>query len=182
LGLASHERIVLAGAVDAVKDERKGFHLLAEAIRRCVSEGHTEDWRLLVFGANSGPGQETLGIPVSYCGSVNNERELPRVYAAADVYVLPSLQDNLPNTAVEAMACGVPVVAFRAGGLADIVCDGVNGRLANAFDVGSLAASLRAVLDRPRGAWRQACRDEFERIYAWPGPANRYLEIYRELL
>src|SRR4029434_3946793 len=77
LGLREDERIVVAGAVSAVKDERKGFNLLAEAIQTCKSEGGTDNWRILVFGADTGPGQETLGIPVTYCGTVKNERQLP---------------------------------------------------------------------------------------------------------
>jgi len=183
LGLKSDERILLAGAVGAVKDERKGFSLLIEAIKACVAEGSTEKWRLLVFGAEIGPGQEAIGIPVTYCGTVHDERDLPRIYRAADVYTLPSLQDNLPNTVVEAFACGTPVVAFRAGGLANMIGDGITGRLAEPYSTQSFAAALRDVLAAPApDRWRKACREEFERVYAWPRPAENYLKLYEEMM
>jgi glycosyltransferase involved in cell wall biosynthesis len=183
LGLPQDERIVLTGAVAAVKDERKGFSLLTEAIQSCANTGAAEKWRLLVFGADTGPGRESLGIPVSYCGTVDSEHELPRIYQAADAYALPSLQDNLPNTVVEAMACGTPVVGFRSSGLATMIRDGRTGRLAEPFSTSSLAAALRDVLESPvRENWSNACRQEFERVYAWPGPAERYVALYEEML
>lgn len=183
LGLKDDERVLLAGAVGTVKDERKGFGLLIQAIHACVASGGAEKWRLLVFGAETGPGQETVGIPVTYCGTVNDQRHLPRIYQAADVYTLPSLQDNLPNTVVEALACGTPVVAFRAGGLANMIADGITGRLAEPFSTQSLAAAIcDAVAASMHNTWRKACREEFERVYALPGPAKQYLNLYKEMM
>jgi len=182
-GLKDDERVLLAGAVGAVKDQRKGFDLLTQAVKACAASGGVEKWRLLVFGAETGPGPDVVGVPVTYCGNVKDERELPRIYQAADVYTLPSLQDNLPNTVVEAFACGTPVVAFRTGGLANMIADGRTGRLAEAFSTQSLAAALRDALSAPmRDAARKACREEFERVYAWPGPAERYLKLYEEMV
>jgi glycosyltransferase involved in cell wall biosynthesis len=183
LGLPEDEHVLLTGAVAAVKDERKGFALLTEAIRACADAGGAKKWRLLVFGADKGPGKESMGIPVSYCGTVDSESELPRIYQAADVYTLPSLQDNLPNTVVEAMACGTPVVGFRSSGLATMIRDGATGRLAEPFSTDSLAAALRdALAGSVRKDWSKACREEFERVYAWPRPAEQYVALYNEML
>jgi glycosyltransferase involved in cell wall biosynthesis len=183
LGLPDDERILLTGAVEAVKDERKGFALLAKALSICRTSGGTEKWRLLIFGADSGPGEDTLGIPVSYFGNVDAESNLPRIYQAADVYTLPSLQDNLPNTVVEAMACGKPVVGFRVAGLATMIHDGITGWLADPFSTDNLAAALRIALETTATQeWSTACREEFERLYAWPGPAEQYLRLYGEML
>ena len=182
-GLREDERVILAGAVGAVRDRRKGFDLLTQALKACVASGGTEKWRLLVFGAETGPGAETVGVPVTYCGTVSDEKLLPRIYQAADVYTLPSLQDNLPNTVVEAFACGTPVVAFRTGGLANMIADGVTGRLAEPFSTQSLAAALRDAVSGPaQDKQRKACREEFERVYAWPGPAEKYLKLYKEMM
>jgi glycosyltransferase involved in cell wall biosynthesis len=182
LDLPDDERILLTGAVGAVKDERKGFSLLVDALRACRTVGKTMKWRLLVFGANTGPGEDVVGIPVSYCGSVADEHALARIYQAADVYVLPSLQDNLPNTVVEALACGKPVVGFRAGGLATMVTDDRTGWLAEPFSTASLSAALVKAMESTSEENSAACRAEFDRVYAWPGPAEKYVRLYEEML
>ena len=183
LGVPDGERILLTGAFGAVREERKGFFLLVDALRACSSAGGTEKWRLLVFGADSGPGVETTGIPVSYCGTIKSENDLPRVYQAADVFVIPSIQDNLPNTVMEALACGKPVVGFRSSGVGTMIQDGRTGWLAEPFSSESLAGALRNALDATyRDEWSVACREDFERVYAWPGPARKYVQLYEEML
>jgi glycosyltransferase involved in cell wall biosynthesis len=183
LSLPQDEQIVLTGAVGAVRDERKGFQLLTAALRICHARGQGRNWRLVVFGADTGPGESAVGIPVTYLGSVRNEKDLPAAYRAADLFALPSLQDNLPNTAIEAMACGKPVAGFRASGLATMIDDGKNGRLAEPFSPESLASALSDMLKRPSPVpWARNCRQEFEHTYAWPGPAERYARLYAEVL
>jgi glycosyltransferase involved in cell wall biosynthesis len=183
LGLPEDETILLTGAVGAVKDERKGFHLLVEALRKCRQAGGTDKWRLLVFGANSGPSETTVGIQVSYRGTVRTEADLPRIYQAADAFVIPSVQDNLPNTVLEALACGKPVVGFRSSGVATMIKDGCTGRLAEPFSVDSLAKAIHEVLATEcREEWNAACRANFETLYAWPGPALQYIRLYEDVL
>jgi glycosyltransferase involved in cell wall biosynthesis len=183
LGLQEDERILLTGAVNALKDERKGFGLLREALRMCYAAGGTEKWRLLVFGADGGPGVETIGIPVSYCGTVSGDRDLATIYQACDVFALPSVQDNLPNTAIEALACGKPVVAYRSSGLATMIQDGRTGWLAEPFSSASLAIAIRNAMEASFGEkFSPACREEFDRTYAWPGPAHRHLRLYEDML
>jgi glycosyltransferase involved in cell wall biosynthesis len=181
LGIPENERIVLAGAMGTVKDPRKGFSLLAEALRKCSPSDRIAPWRLLVFGADAGPGEDVLGIPVAYRGHIRSEQDLPAFYRAADVYALPSLQDNLPNTVVEALACGTPVVGFRASGLGTMIDDGQTGWLAEPFSTGSLASALKKVLSTSESL-RHTCRAQFEREYAWPGPAHQYMALYNALL
>jgi nucleoside-diphosphate-sugar epimerase len=98
-------------------------------------------------------------FPVHYTGHLHDDLSLRALYSAADAFVLPSRQDNLPNTGLEAHACGTPVVAFNTGGLPDIVADRVTGALAEPFEPASLAAAIRWVLeDPPRRGWRGCMR------------------------
>jgi glycosyltransferase involved in cell wall biosynthesis len=183
LGLLNDERIVLTGAIGPVRDERKGFQLLSAALRICRQSGRAQNWRLVVFGAESGPDESTTGIPVTYLGAFHKETDLPLVYQAGDLFALPSLQDNLPNTAVEALACGTPVVGFRDSGLATMIVDGKTGRLAQPFSPDSLASALADTIEAAaQRHWNVECRREFEREYAWPGPAQRYARLYSEIL
>jgi glycosyltransferase involved in cell wall biosynthesis len=102
-------------------------------------------------------------------------------YAASDLLVIPSRQDNLPNTGLEAQACGLPVVGFRIGGLPDITNDRITGALAEPFEPLSLARSIHWVLaDRDRHAGLSAAARE-RALCEW-APARiaaRYAELYR---
>ena len=105
------------------------------------------------------------------------------VYSAADLFVLPSLQDNLANTVLEAMACGVPVVSFNAGGTPDMVRPGLTGQLVPAFDVSALAAMIVQLLNTPgllktmSAHCRRVALDE----YPLTLQAQRYAELYKTL-
>ncbi len=148
LGLEPTGRYILFGAHHA-DERRKGLDLLIEAIRRLKSEA---EWAhldsepglgLLVFGQATGE-VLALGIPVRSFGFVSDDHLLATIYNAADLVVLPSLEDNQPNIMMEAMAVGVPVVSFAVGGMNDVILDGRNGRLVDPYDIGALA---RAILD-----------------------------------
>ena len=104
-------------------------------------------------------------------------------YAASDLLVIPSRQDNLPNTGLEAHACGLPVVGFRVGGLPDITEDGISGALAAPFEPLSMASAIHWVLaDRHRLAGlRAAARDRAVREWAPARIATCYSELYRQV-
>ena len=91
----------------------------------------------------AGPG----GVRPEPAGRLHDDLSLRLLYAAADVFVIPSRQDNLPNTGLEAQACATPVVAFATGGLVDIVDHRIIGALAEPFDPLSIAAAIRAALE-----------------------------------
>ncbi len=148
LGLDPNARYMLFGAHHA-DERRKGLNFLIEAIRRLTSEpegaalGSGPGLALLVFGQATAE-VIALGIPVRSFGFVADDHLLTTIYNAADLVVLPSLEDNQPNIMMEAMAVGVPVVAFAVGGMNDVILDGHNGRLVDPYDVPALA---RAILD-----------------------------------
>jgi glycosyltransferase involved in cell wall biosynthesis len=98
--------------------------------------------------------------------------------------VVPSRHDNLPNTGLEAHACGTPVVAFKTGGLPDIVDDRVTGALAEPFEPASLAAAIRWVLEDPlrRRALGAAARERAERIWAPARVAGLYEDLYERVI
>src|SRR5439155_27155037 len=97
-----------------------------------------------VIFVGSGPEKITAG----QCVGARPHEEIPVWMNASDVLCLPSLNEGLPNVALEAMACGLPVVASRVGGVREIVQEGENGSLVPPSDAGALAAALRAALAR----------------------------------
>jgi glycosyltransferase involved in cell wall biosynthesis len=189
LGLPQDRRIVLFGAEGGARDLRKGADLLEEALQLLVSEadadaGNQQTVELLVFGQTSPAEPSPLAFPIRYAGRLHDDLSLRLHYAAADVFVIPSRQDNLPNTGLEAHACGTPVVAFRTGGLPDIVDDRVTGALAEPFDSASLAAAIRWVLEDPerRRQLGAAARARAERLWNPARIAGLYAAVYREAM
>ncbi|WP_373544557.1 glycosyltransferase, partial [Chamaesiphon sp.] len=89
-----------------------------------------------------------LGFPIRYMGHLHDEISLALLYSAVDVFVAPSRQDNLPNTVVEAIACGTPTVAFKIGGMPDLIQHQVSGYLALPDDVKDLARGIEWVLEQ----------------------------------
>ena len=129
LGIPRNANVVLFVA-EGIDNKRKGFALLTEALAACT---RTVPNLMLVSLGNRQPDLRQ-NIPWLHLGSVSNDRILSMVYSAADLFAICSLQDNLPNTVLEAMACGTPVVGVGVGGISDMVRHGVNGLTVQSAD------------------------------------------------
>ncbi len=117
-----------------------------------------------------------------YTGHLHDVLSLRAHYSAADAMVIPSRQANLPNTGLEAHACGTPVVAFNTGGMSDIVIDRITGALAEPFEPASLAAAIRWVLEDPHyhQSLRHAARQRAEELWNPARVAGLYADVYRQ--
>ena len=184
LGLPQDCPLLLFGAIAGGNDPRKGMDLLLVALAHLRSEPSLQTAQLVVFGQLAPQSPPQLGFPVHYTGHLHDDLSLRALYSAADVMVIPSRQDNLPNTGLEAHACGTPVVAFSIGGLPDILADRVTGALAEPFDPVSLAAAIRWVLEDPhrRFALGAAARERAERLWAPARVAGLYTEVYGQAI
>jgi glycosyltransferase involved in cell wall biosynthesis len=125
-----------------------------------------------------------LGIPHIHLGHINEDRLLALSYNVADLFVIPSLQDNSPNTVLESMACGIPIVGFETGGVPDMVREGVTGLLAPCNDVAALRAAIEDLIRKPskREEMGLNCRREALREHSLVVQARRYAELYQSLL
>lgn len=176
LGIPEGDDVILFVAT-STKTRRKGFSVLREAL----SQVDKNIWLLSVGG------DEPLGIQRHrhiWLGKLENNHMLSAVYNAADIFVLPSLQDNLPNTAIEAFACGTPVVGFNSGGISDIIEQGVTGMLVSTGDINGLAESIGALL-RDRvvlSAMRTACRERAVEKFHLSTQVGLFKELYRKIL
>lgn len=145
LGLPINLPLILFGSNGAIADHHKGFDLLIKALRHL--RGKMPGLELLIFGQLKPRNSLDLGFPIHYTGHLYDDISLRLIYSAADLLVLPSRQDNLPNIAIEAQTCGTPVVSFNIGGLPDIVEHQHTGYLAKAFEYEDLAAGIRWILE-----------------------------------
>lgn len=157
----------------------KGLHLLMDALNEIDA---STPLFLLSIGLDSSPILDRF--PNKAISAIKEDGMLSLIYSAADVFVLPSLADNLPNTMLEAMACGTPVVAFAAGGIPDGVRPGVTGLLARKGDVAELRAAILELVnnDAKRAEMSANCRKVALAEYGLELQAKRYLEIYQSLL
>jgi glycosyltransferase involved in cell wall biosynthesis len=182
LGLPLEKKLILMGAQGGVADPRKGGDLLRDALGRVVT--HPSNVALIVYGQSAPRKEQNWPCEVHWLGEVTDDRILALANSAADVVVVPSRQDNLPNTAVEAQACGTPVVGFDIGGLPDIVAHRETGWLAKPFNTADLAKGILWVLDdgNRRLSLKRAARERAVERFAPQIIAKQYSQLYEQLL
>ncbi len=169
VGLDPERPVVLFGATGGGTNPRKGWDLLVAAT------SHLDTGVDLVSFGRSG--ENTPGV--RQLGPVSEEETLRNLYAAANVMVVPSRQENLPNSGIEALACGTPVVGFDIGGMRDLVEHGVSGWLAPPFDPEGLAAGIEWALEADRGGPARRCAEE---RFDGSRQAALYAQVYSEML
>jgi glycosyltransferase involved in cell wall biosynthesis len=182
--LPSDKKLVLFGAKGTTSDRNKGFHLLAETMRELAAGSGRGTIELVIFGSADPDKLADLGFTAHYVGWQHDDVSLARLYSAADVFVLPSIQESLGYTVMEAMACGTPCVAFNQGGVPDLIDHQQNGYLAQPFDPSDLAKGITWLLedgDRRKALSLQA-RQKVEQEFAIEKVSGRHLTLYRELL
>jgi glycosyltransferase involved in cell wall biosynthesis len=181
LNLPLDRQLILFGAVSATTDPRKGFDLLMAALANLPVE-RRKMVDLVLLGANRPKVEPNFGLTAHYLGSVREGEDLARVYAAADVFVLPSREDNLPNMLLETLACGTPCVSFGIGGIPEAIDNHQNGYIANPFDPMDLARGIEWVLAGNGAEVGANARQKALREYALSVQAGRYQSFYESLL
>jgi glycosyltransferase involved in cell wall biosynthesis len=187
LGMGPEVITLLFGAQDG-REKRKGFRVLLDALQRCLDDKRIQqlvaDGRLKVLSLGyADPDLAATGLPIHALGYTDSDEEICLAYSAADVFVLPSLEDNLPNTMLEAMSCGTPVIGSRVGGIPELVIDGSTGFLVPPGDARQLTeALLAAIFDPTRlSGMGHRCRQVIEQGYTLHTQATRYLTLYTDL-
>lgn len=181
LGLPEDKQLLLFGALASTSDPRKGFHHLQPALAELTRRGWGDELELVVLGASRPSAPPDLSLPTHYLGRLGDDISLALTYAAADVFVAPSEQDNLPNTVLEAMACGTPCVAFNIGGMSDLIEHGTSGYLATPFQPADLATGIEHVLRADAGALCHRVREKIEREFDLEHIARRHQQLYEEV-
>jgi glycosyltransferase involved in cell wall biosynthesis len=179
LQMKQNSRYILFGAVDPTTNKLKGFDTLIESLRQMQNKNVS----LLVFGEKSTAITREVPIPVRYLGWISDEVQMAKIYSAADVMAVPSLQEVFGQTASEAMACGTPVVAFNKTGLADIVSHRETGFLAQPFDPADFARGLDWVLDDDEKLQSLSlnARKRAEHYFDIRKVIDKFIDLYQEV-
>jgi glycosyltransferase involved in cell wall biosynthesis len=180
--LNPNKKIVLFGSAK-ITDKRKGFDFLIQAFNNLLITypNLEEDVEFLIFGNFN----KEIYFPCKthYLSFISSEPELAEIYNLADVFVLPSLQDNLPNTVMESLTCGTPVVAFNSGGVPEMVKHKENGYLSQLGSAEDLARGIQWVLyEAEWGSLSKYARDFALSNYSQEIVATKYISLYKELL
>jgi glycosyltransferase involved in cell wall biosynthesis len=184
LNLPQTKKLILFGALDATTDPRKGSSLLFDALRKLRGTNWESQMELCVFGSSKPDKPNDLEFKVHYLGYLKDDIALALVYSAADVMIVPSLQEAFGQTASESLSCGTPVVAFNTTGLKDIIDHQKNGYLANPFEVDDLANGIVWILENETRCQelQENARQKSLKKFKSETQAQHYLSLYRDLL
>jgi len=141
--LPMNKKLILFGAMDSTSEKRKGYKYLIEALE---SFG-LKDVELVIFGASKPKSKVITNFKQYFIGNVHDDFTLAILYSAADVVVVPSIQENLSNVIMESLACGTPVVGFDIGGNSDMIKDRITGYLAKPLEPQDLTNGIHWVLE-----------------------------------
>lgn len=168
-----------------VTDARKGVDYFVEAIHQLVNQHPEmkETTGVVLLGGHSEEIAGQLSLPVFPQGYISDPQQIVNLYNSSDVFVLPSLEDNLPNTLMEAMACGVPCVGFRVGGIPEEIDHQKNGYVAQYRDAADLARGIRWVLcEADYDTLSRNAVTKVAHSYSQQSVALRYTELYNEAI
>lgn len=169
--IVTKKKVIIFGAMSSDSDPRKGFAHLKDALRYLDPERY-----LLVIFGNDGATAIDKRYEIIEIGKITSDRKLACLYSAGDVFVAPSIQENLSNAVMESLACGTPVVAFNIGGMPDLIKPEYNGYLAKPYDSKDLARGI----DRCAEAnMTMNCVSYCEKYFDMKTIAKRYIEYYQ---
>ncbi|MBE0472145.1 MAG: glycosyltransferase family 4 protein [Methyloprofundus sp.] len=178
LNLPQGKKLIAFGAMSATSDINKGFKELAQALDHLPA-----DYELVVFGSSAPQTPQGFKQKAHYLGHLHDDVSLRVLYSAANVMVVPSLQENLSNAIMESLACGTPVVGFDIGGNSDLVDHQINGYLARPFDTNDLANGIDWVLSAIN--YNQLCENAREKVVSTFDSrlvVNQYIELYQHII
>lgn len=183
MGLPTDKKLILFGSVK-VTDKRKGIDYFIESCK-LLAETHPElkeELGVVVYGKNSEQLKSLIPFQVFPLDFINSDKELVNVYNAVDLYVTPSLEENLPTTIMEAMACGVPCVGFNVGGIPEMIDHLHNGYVAEYKSAEDLANGVIWTLNESEyhTLSEEACRKAVSN-YSESIIAKKYIDIFNKI-
>jgi glycosyltransferase involved in cell wall biosynthesis len=184
LRLPQDKQLILFGAIQATSDKRKGFHLLQAALQKLSKSGWEDKLELVIFGTSQPEKSTDLGFKANHLGHLHDDGYLALLYSAADVMVVPSIQECFGQTGSESLACGTPVVAFDGTGLKDIVDHRQNGYLAKPYEVDDLAQGIVWILENQERYEQISnnARIKAKKEFSIDLQAQRYYNLYSNIL
>jgi len=177
LEIPRDKKIILFVAQSS-SNTRKGFDHLLNALSLIDSN------ELVLVSVGSKKSHNRVGLQHVNVGYIESNKILSGIYSMADIFVIPSLQEAFGLTALEAMACGTPIVGFDSGGISDMVRPGMTGWLADTGNATSLREAIEQAVaqDNKRHQMAKRCRKVVEKEYTLKRQAKCYESLYRSII
>lgn len=179
-GLPTNKKLVLFVAMK-VSVLWKGFSYFEEGLNLLKTDN--QELELIILGEADKELLEKLPYKSHALGRINDFEKISTIYSAADVFVIPSIQENLPNTIMESLACGTPAVGFEVGGIPEMIEHKKTGFLAKYKSAESLAEGIKWVLNEADiDNLSKKCREKVLQNYSQEVVANQYIEVYKQAI
>jgi glycosyltransferase involved in cell wall biosynthesis len=177
--IPKNKKVILFSALNSLSDPRKGSKELFEAINLL----NLEDTIFVIAGSSRPKETLKLKYPTYFISPLKDEVSLALMYNVADVMIVPSLQENLANSIIESLSCGVPVVAFNIGGNKDMIDHKISGYLVKPFDFKDMALGIEWILENKNydelslNAHQQVLNKFDSKIVS-----HQYLSLYKRIV
>jgi glycosyltransferase involved in cell wall biosynthesis len=176
-GIKVHEKVIMFGATEGTDNPYKGWPYLLESLNILSKEN--SEYKIIILGSEKNDSFiQSVPFPVIFSGHINSEERICNLYNSADVFVAPSLADNLPNMVIESLACETPVVGFNIGGIPDLIIHKENGYIANYMDSYDLLQGIKWVFDN-KNKLQPATRSKI--VYMMDGVLKNILSIMKSI-
>lgn len=185
LNLPPDKFILMSGFMPSRKDLHKGTRYLLEAINLLITKKNIpkEKMELVIFGNRDESNVPDFTVKATFLRTIKNDEQLAKCYSAANVFLAPSLEDNLPNTVMESLACGTPVVGFNTGGIPDMVKHLENGYVAAYCSSADLANGVKWIYDHPeKELLSQKARETILEFFSEDVIARQHIKLYERLI
>lgn len=174
LGIPQGKKVILFVA-DSIDNQRKGFIFFKKALEKI------ENKEVVLCAVGSKANAENKDDLIKL-GRIQDERLMAMTYSAADVFVIPSLEDNLPNTMIESLLCGTPVVGFPVGGIVEVIENGKNGYICENIDANSLRKAIEKTINGSHLFLRDEISKEAAQKFNLHQQARSYMELYKKII
>jgi glycosyltransferase involved in cell wall biosynthesis len=182
LNLDPGKRYILFGAA-TMKNVLKGYPFFKDALELLKGMTDPDQVEIILFGKRKGRDQDALPFKTHNVAFVGSLEKLTELYSVAHLFVIPSLQDNLPNTILESMLCGTPVVGFKTGGIPEMIDHQQNGYLADFKSHADLARGMEWILSMEGyDSFSRETRERTLRRFSKKEAAEAHLKLYKSLL
>lgn len=185
LKIAADKFVIMSGFMPSKNDKHKGTGYLIDALNELASRAEIDNSKieLVIFGNKDTKDMPEFPFKTTFLGKINKDEHLAKCYSAADAFILPSLEDNLPNTVMESLACATPVIAFKTGGIPDMVKHLENGYLADYKSSNDLADGIEWLfLHEDKESLQKEARKTILTHFAPQVIADKHIELYQHLL